>query len=134
MLNIATIAAIVAAVWAHPQGVAYLEKIDTIEQLSISCGNPCCNELGSGQHRARKEEEEKWRNLPEYYQYKPKEKQEIVQLEEHFLPPTENVSPEELVAILKTVVSKIQSPAPVAVYDREEDDEEAILFLMGVLK
>lgn len=88
--------------------------------------------LGSGQHRAR--EEEKWRNLPEYYQYKPKEKQEVVHIEQHFLPPTENVSPEELVAILKTVVSKIQSPAPIAVYDQEEDDEEAILFLMGVLK
>jgi len=132
MLNAITIAAIVAAVWAHPQGISYLEKIDQIEQLSISCGNPCCNQLGSGQHRAR--EEEKWRNLPEYYQYKPKEKQEVVHLEQHFLPPTEDVSPEELVSILKTVVAKITSHAPVAVYDQEEDDEEAILFLMGVLK
>lgn len=41
-LNAVTIAAIVAACWAHPQGQAYLAKIDQIEALSISCGNPCC--------------------------------------------------------------------------------------------
>jgi len=41
-LNAVTIAAIVTACWAHPQGQAYLAKIDQIEALSISCGNPCC--------------------------------------------------------------------------------------------
>lgn len=41
-LNAVTIAAIVAACWAHPSGQAYLAKIDQIEALSISCGNPCC--------------------------------------------------------------------------------------------
>ena len=47
-LNAVTIAAIVAACWAHPQGQAYLAKIDQIEALSISCGNPCCAS-GAGQ-------------------------------------------------------------------------------------
>lgn len=42
MLNAVTIAAIVAAVWAHPQGVAYIAKIDQIEAAAIACGNPCC--------------------------------------------------------------------------------------------
>lgn len=41
-LNAVTIAAIIAACWAHPQGQAYLAKIDQIEALSIACGNPCC--------------------------------------------------------------------------------------------
>ena len=45
MLNAVTIAAIVAACWAHPQGQAYLAKIEQIDQLSISCGNPCCNQV-----------------------------------------------------------------------------------------
>lgn len=130
MLNTVTIAAIVAAVWAHPQGVSYLEKIDQIEQLSISCGNPCC-QLGSGQHRAR--EEELWRNLREPWQYKPKEEQKVEVIPPVFLPATENVSPEEIVEILQTVVAKISSPAPLAVVDKEQDDEEAILLLLGVL-
>lgn len=42
MLNAATIAAIVAACWAHPQGQAYLAKIDQIEAYANACGNPCC--------------------------------------------------------------------------------------------
>ena len=130
MLNTVTIAAIVAAVWAHPQGVSYLEKIDQIEQLSISCGNPCC-QLGSGQHRAR--EEELWKNLREPWQYKPKEEQKIEVISPVFLPATENVSPEEIVEILQTVVAKISSPAPLAVVDKEQDDEVAILLLLGVL-
>ena len=130
MLNAVTIAAIVAAVWAHPQGVSYLEKIDQIEQLSISCGNPCC-QLGSGQHRAR--EEELWKNLREPWQYKPKEEQKVEVIPPVFLPATENVSPEEIVEILQTVVAKISSPAPLAVVDKEQDDEEAILLLLGVL-
>ena len=130
MLNSITIAAIVAAVWAHPQGVSYLEKIDRIEQLSISCGNPCC-QLGSGQHRAR--EEELWKNLREPWQYKPKEEQKIEVISPVFLPATENVSPEEIVEILQTVVAKISSPTPLAVVDEEQDDEEAILLLLGVL-
>ena len=129
MLNAITIAAIVAAVWAHPQGVSYLEKIDQIEQLSISCGNPCC-QLGSGQHRAR--EEELWKNLQEPWQYKPKE-QQVEVIPPVFLPAKENVSPEELVAVLQTVVAKIATTAPVAIIDTEDDDEEAILFLLGVL-
>lgn len=41
-MNAVTIAAIVAACWAHPSGQAYLAKIDQIEELSIRCGNPCC--------------------------------------------------------------------------------------------
>jgi hypothetical protein len=40
MLNAATIAAIVAAVWAHPSGVAYLEKIEQLAQCQKP--NPCC--------------------------------------------------------------------------------------------
>ena len=130
MLNSITIAAIVAAVWAHPQGISYLEKVDRIEQLSISCGNPCC-QLGSGQHRAR--EEELWKNLREPWQYKPKEEQKIEVISPVFLPATENVSPEEIVEILQTVVAKISSPTPLAVVDEEQDDEEAILLLLGVL-
>jgi len=43
-LNAITIAAIVAACWAHPQGQSYLAKIDKIDALSISCGNPCCRQ------------------------------------------------------------------------------------------
>lgn len=40
-----TIAAIAAAFWAHPQGVAYLEKIDRIE----ACANRFpCKKTGSG--------------------------------------------------------------------------------------
>lgn len=46
--NAATLAAIVAACWAHPSGVSYLAKIDQIEALSISCGNPCCRKAGGG--------------------------------------------------------------------------------------
>lgn len=42
MLNAATLAAIVAACWAHPSGVSYLEKINQIEADAIVCGNPCC--------------------------------------------------------------------------------------------
>lgn len=45
-LNAITIAAIVAACWAHPSGQAYLAKIDQIEALSIACGNPCCDRGG----------------------------------------------------------------------------------------
>ena len=130
MLNAVTIATIVAAVWAHPQGISYLEKIDQIEQLSISCGNPCC-QLGSGQHRAR--EEELWKNLREPWQYKPKEEQKIEVIPPVFLPATENVSPEEIVEILQTVVARISSPTPLAVVDEEQDDEVAILLLLGVL-
>lgn len=40
MLNAATIAAIVAAVWAHPSGVAYLEKIERLNACATV--NPCC--------------------------------------------------------------------------------------------
>lgn len=47
MLNAATIAAIVAACWAHPQGVAYLAKIAQIESAAITCGNPCCARPGA---------------------------------------------------------------------------------------
>lgn len=47
-LNAVTIAAIVAACWAHPQGQAYLAKIDQIGALSISCGNPCCAQPATG--------------------------------------------------------------------------------------
>lgn len=129
MLNAVTIATIVAAVWAHPQGISYLEKIDQIEQLSISCGNPCC-QLGSGQHRAK--EEELWKNLREPWQYKPKE-QQVEVIPPVFLPATEDVSPEEIVEILQTVVARISSPAPLAVVDKEQDDEEAILLILGVL-
>lgn len=46
-LNAVTIAAIVAACWAHPQGQAYLAKIDQIEALSIACGNPCCKTVAA---------------------------------------------------------------------------------------
>lgn len=56
MLNAATIAAIVAACWAHPSGQAYLAKIDQIEQLSITCGNPCCNKTSSRSHKQEKHE------------------------------------------------------------------------------
>ena len=42
-MNAVTLAAIVAACWAHPQGQAYLAKIYQIEALSIACGNPCCH-------------------------------------------------------------------------------------------
>lgn len=42
MLNAATIAAIVAAIWAHPMGQAYLAKIDTIAHCVEIKGNPCC--------------------------------------------------------------------------------------------
>lgn len=45
MLNAATIAAIVAAIWAHPQGVAYLDKIEQIRICAEALGNPCCNGL-----------------------------------------------------------------------------------------
>lgn len=55
-LNAITIAAIVAACWAHPSGQAYLAKIDQIEQLSISCGNPCCNKTSSRAHKQEKHE------------------------------------------------------------------------------
>lgn len=130
LLNAATIAAIVAACWAHPQGQAYLAKIDQIETLSISCGNPCCNQLGSGQHRAR--EEELWKNLQEPWQYKPKV-QQVEVIPPVFLPAQEDVSPEELVAVLKTVVAKVTATAPIAVIDPEDDDEEAILLLLGVV-
>lgn len=126
--NAVTLAAIVSAVWAHPQGVSYLEKIDQIAIYAEACGNPCC-QGGSGQ---RKREEELWKNLPEFYL--PKEKpQEVVQIEPIFLPARENVSPEELVEVLKSVVAKIQSPAPLATIEDESDDEEAILLLLGVL-
>ena len=43
MLNAATIAAIVAACWAHPSGQAYLDKIERIEAAANACGNPCCH-------------------------------------------------------------------------------------------
>ena len=42
MLNAATIAAIVAACWAHPSGVAYLAKIEQIRACAEARGNPCC--------------------------------------------------------------------------------------------
>jgi len=68
MLNAITIAAIVAACWAHPQGQAYLAKIEQIEQLSISCKNPCCNQVtpsggwvGYQYHQRTKSELEKER-------------------------------------------------------------------------
>lgn len=44
ILNAATLAAIVAACWAHPSGVAYLAKIEQIEARAISCSNPCCTQ------------------------------------------------------------------------------------------
>ena len=52
-MNAVTIAAIVAACWAHPQGQAYLAKIDQIEALSISCGNPCCRQALAAGHVVR---------------------------------------------------------------------------------
>ena len=78
-------------------------------------------------------EEELWKNLREPWQYKPKEEQKVEVIPPVFLPATENVSPEEIVEILQTVVAKISSPAPLAVVDKEQDDEEAILLLLGVL-
>lgn len=87
-------------------------------------------QLGSGQHRAR--EEELWKNLQEPWQYKPKV-QQVEVIPPVFLPAQEDVSPEELVAILQTVVAKITTTAPVAIINTEDDDEEAILFLLGVL-
>ena len=44
MLNAATIAAIVAACWAHPSGVSYLEKIERLNACSTP--NPCCQVVG----------------------------------------------------------------------------------------
>lgn len=48
MLNAVTLAAIVAAVWAHPQGVAYLDKIEQMRVCAEANGNPCCGSSGSG--------------------------------------------------------------------------------------
>lgn len=83
---------------------------------------------GAGQ---RKREEELWKNLPEFYQYKPKEEQKVEVLEKVFLPPTENVSPREIAEVLASAVKKIQSSSPLIV--SEEDDEEALFMLMGWL-
>lgn len=47
-MNAATIAAIVAAVWAHPLGQSYLDKIDQIEYYAQLCGNPCCRGKSHG--------------------------------------------------------------------------------------
>lgn len=44
LMNAVTIAAIVAACWAHPSGVAYLEKIEQIRVCAEAKGNPCCKE------------------------------------------------------------------------------------------
>lgn len=44
MLNAVTIAAIVAAVWAHPSGVSYLEKINRLHACRTP--NPCCQPSG----------------------------------------------------------------------------------------
>lgn len=48
MLNAVTLAAIVAAVWAHPQGVAYLDKIEQVRVCAEANGNPCCSDSGGG--------------------------------------------------------------------------------------
>lgn len=157
MLNIATIAAIVAAVWAHPQGVSYLEKIDQIEARSIACGNPCCQ--GSGQHRPT--EEELWRSLPDFIPWKPAEVKPVDVLPEvterivKVLEPS--YTSEDIKAVVNSVLSKlpqqevkgistprvanvviektkeqpiIASSQPII--DSEDDDEEA-LFLLGLL-
>jgi len=79
----------------------------------------------------RKREEELWKNLPEFYQYKPKEEQKVEVLEKVFLPPTENVSARELAEVLASAVKKIQSSSHLIV--SEEDDEEALFMLMGWL-
>ena len=42
MLNPATLAAILVAVWAHPAGVAYLDKIDRLDACQTT--NPCCTQ------------------------------------------------------------------------------------------
>lgn len=55
MLNTATIAAIVAACWAHPSGVSYLEKIERLNACQTE--NPCCvhNVIGGGGKRRSKD-------------------------------------------------------------------------------
>jgi hypothetical protein len=129
MLTPATILALVAACWAHPQGVAYLEKIDQIEQLSISCGNPCCTTGGGGNRKLT--EKELWANLPEPYVFKPKVKEVKVEVVNKVFLPSSEVSPEEVASVAKEVAKKFVK-SKVIVID-EDDDEEAILFLLGVL-
>ena len=51
MLNAATLAAIVAAVWAHPAGVSYLEKIERLALCHTA--NPCCVRPGGSSSRKR---------------------------------------------------------------------------------
>lgn len=126
MLNSVTLLAIVAACWAHPQGVAYLEKIDQIEQLSTSCGNPCCR--GGGGKGGKATEEELWKYLQEPYVFKPKV-EEIEVLEKVFLPSSE-VTPSEVAAIAREVAKKFTKNTVVV---EDDDDEEAILLLLGVL-
>ena len=48
MLNAATIAAIVAAVWAHPQALDYLDKIEQLRVCAEAKGNPCCRSRYDG--------------------------------------------------------------------------------------
>lgn len=125
MLNAATLLALVAACWAHPQGVAYLEKIEQIEQLSISCGNPCCR--GGGGKGGKATEEELWKQLQDPYVFKPKV-EEVGVVQKVFLPSSE-VSPNEVASIAREVARKLTKNTIII----EDDDEEAILLLLGVL-
>jgi hypothetical protein len=84
--------------------------------------------LGSGSHR-RATEEELWKYLPDPYVFKPKVEEIKVEVIEKVFLPSSEVTPNEVATIAREVAKKFAKNTIVV----EDDDEEAILFLLGVL-
>lgn len=147
LLNAATIAAIVAACWAHPSGQAYLSKIDQIEAYANACGNPCCKKpVGVGGKHVKRILVERVESLGDlvgidYYQLaalRPMPETgafTVGQREPIYTPPELYITtPAEIESIFRSNLEAMRAAAPKLAEQIESEaaaEEEAVIHLMN---
>lgn len=107
MLNAAAIAAIVAACWAHPQGQAYLSKVEAISAAVERCCNPCCTKNTVTGGWTQEDEDE----LRRYLRLVEKNAQESAEIKAKALAvPAKQVSRQEARALTTPVLTLVSKP------------------------
>ena len=142
MLNAVTIAAIVAACWAHPSGVAYLAKIEQIQACAEAKGNPCCqlNHYGGKRRddlsvervleswewldaqRARQAQDRKYRIAPV----------DEVEFTAGSASPSVQDEPPGIIAMPLTKIHDAESADKAALADRQRRNRRAMLMLLAM--
>lgn len=121
MLNAATLAAIVAACWAHPSGVSYLEKINQIEADAIVCGNPCCTKNTVTGGWTQEDEDE----LRRYLRLVEKNAQESAEIKAKALAvPAKQVSRQEARTLTNPVLTLVSKPEHQEPFVKMEDPDK----------